>query len=179
MRRSRGHRRGGFTLTELMVATAVSAIILAAAVSAFIFMMGSSLRMGQYTDMEAQARRLLQQFSQDTRQASNALWADQNTLTLTVDGAVVTYAYDSSRNTFNRTSGGKTTILASGLTSFDFQAYQITGSELPLATSPGAAGPVTKMIQISLGFAQNHTATGSTSNQVISARCVLRNKKIN
>lgn len=179
MRPGHGHRRGGFTLTELMVAAGVSAIILAAAVSAFVFMMSSSLRMGQYTEMEAQARRLLQQFSQDTRQASNAAWADENTLTLTVDGAAVTYAYDPSRNTFSRTSAGRSTTLASGLTSFDFQAYQITGSELPLATSPAAAGPVTKMIQISLGLAQNHTATGSTSNQVISARCVLRNKKIN
>lgn len=179
MRRSRGHRRGGFTLTEVMVATGISALILAAVVSAFIFMMGSSLRMGQYADMEAQARRLLQQFSQDARQASNAAWADENTLTLTVDGAAVVYAYDSSRNTFSRTSAGRTTTLASGLTSFDFQAYQITGSELPLATSPAAAGAVTKMIQISLGLAQNHTSTGSTSSQVISARCVLRNKKIN
>ncbi|MFH1497594.1 MAG: prepilin-type N-terminal cleavage/methylation domain-containing protein [Verrucomicrobiota bacterium] len=171
--------RGGFSLLEVMVATVVSGIIITAAVATFVFMAGSSLRLEQYSDMEGQSRQLLQQFSQDARQASNATWTDQRTLNLTVGPDTITYAYSPAAGTFTRTRSGQAVTMVSGITSFDFRAFQITGTELPLANSPAAAGPVTKMIQISLSLAQGNAAAGSTSSQLISARCVLRNKKIN
>lgn len=164
---------------EVMITAGISVIILAAALSAFVYIAGSSLRLGQYNDMESQARRLLQQFSQDARQASNAAWSDVNTLTLTVDAVPIIYAYDPAAGTFSRTEAGRAATMASNLTSFDFRAFQVTGTELPLADSPAAVGAATKMIQINLGLAESHVVTGSTSSQLISARCVLRNKKIN
>ena len=181
--RTREHglrRRGGFTLVEVLVAAALSVVVLAAVFGALIFLTRSGLRIGHYNDMESQSRRVVQQFSQDVRQAENASWANANTLTLTVAGVPVTYAYDAAERTLSRAeAGGAPVALAGGIAEFSFRAFQVTGVELPLASSPGAAGASAKMIQINLNFSRGNASEGSATGQLISARSVMRNKKIN
>lgn len=168
----------GFTLVELMVAAALSTIILAAVFSAFIFLARGSFRLGQYNDMETQARRALHQFSQDARQAENASWPDDRTLVLTVGPNTVTYAYDAVLEAFTRKLGGTAPVpLATGVTAFEFKAYQRTGAEVPDNLTPAAAGAATKMVQIEMNLARTGNVTAETTGQIISARCVLRNKK--
>lgn len=171
--------RGGFTLIEVMIAASLALVILAAVFSTFIFIGKSSFRLGQYTDMESHARRALHQFSQDVRQASHASWTDVNTLQLTVNGQTVTYAYKASASTFSRKQGtAAATVLISGITQFSFTAYQLTGTELPMSSSSLAAvGAAVKMIQITLNLERTAGSTGKTSSQIISSRCVMRNKK--
>ena len=170
--------RGGFTLIEVMIAASLALVILAAVFSTFIFIGKSSFRLGQYTDMESHARRALHQFSQDVRQASHASWTDVNTLHLTVNGQTVIYAYKASASTFSRKQGtAAATVLISGITQFSFTAYQLTGTELPMSSSLAAVGAAVKMIQITLNLERTAGSTGKTSSQIISSRCVMRNKK--
>lgn len=173
----------GFTMVELMVAITLALMIGAAVAGTFIFLARSSFSLGQYSDMESQARRALHLFNEDARQANATNWADVNTLTftLTVDGTTVVYTYNSSAGTLSRQEGGlASVVIASGITQFSFRAFQATGTEIsPLSTSLAAANAAAKMIQIELELARSRTTVGTSTGQVISARSVLRNKKIN
>lgn len=171
--------RGGFTLVEVLVASSLSLVILAAVLSTFLFIGKSSMRLAHYTDMEGDARSALHLFSQDARQASAASWTNAHTLNLTVGAQTITYAYDATRATFTRKQGSAAAVvLAENIQAFSFSAYQITGVELPLTGSLSAVNTAVKMVQITLNLERSTASTGKTSSQIISSRCVLRNKKL-
>lgn len=173
--------KGGFTFVELMIGSSLGAFILAAVLSTFLFMGRSGANVQNYNDMEAQARKALELFAEDTRQASGVTWgADSNSLTLTVNGASVLYLYDPSAKIFYRRASSGTMKLVTGITTFAFSAYNITGAGLPLATAANltAANGTTKQLQISLEASRTSTTVVAATNTVLSARFVLRNKKV-
>ena len=171
--------RGGFTLVEVLIASSLSLMILAAVLSTFLFIGKGSMRLAHYTDMERAARGALHLFGQDARQASAASWTNANTLTLTVNGQTITYAYDTATATFSRKQGSAAaSVLVGNIKSFSFKAYQITGAELSLSGSLSAANTAVKMVQVSLDLERSNASAGKTSSQIISSRCVLRNKKL-
>lgn len=175
--RKRGPRGArAFTLVEMMVSTALGGLVLVGVLSAFLFFCRTGVRLGYYSDMEAQSRVLFQRFGQDARQASAVSWGSANSLTLTVDGTAVTYSYDSANKRFLRTSGGKASVLARGVRDFRFSAYGLNGAELALATSPGSVGSSTKMVQVDLDLSRNTASMANATAQLVSARYVLRNK---
>jgi prepilin-type N-terminal cleavage/methylation domain-containing protein len=172
-------RRAGFTLVEMMVGAALSSFILAGVLSTFLFMGRTGANIRNYSDMESQARRALEQFAQDVRQASAVSWTNDTTIVLTVDGASVTYAYSSGSFTRRATTG--TSTLLSGITSFSFKAYSITGAEITgigTTTTLASANLNTKQLQISLEAARSSTTVATATNTVLSARFILRNKRV-
>jgi prepilin-type N-terminal cleavage/methylation domain-containing protein len=193
----RNHRRGlaafkesgtnGFTLVELMIGSTLGAFILAAVLSTFLFMGRSGANVQNYNDMESQARNALELFAQDTRQASGIVWTDANTVALTVGTLRVRYQYDSTTRQFSRqevviSSGvvNSNRVLITGITSFTFSAYNITGANVPISTASErtAANGTTKQLQISLEAARNSRTVVAATNTVLSARFVLRNKRV-
>lgn len=172
--------RAGFTLVEVLIASTLSLLILAAVLSTFVFIGKGSLRLSQYTDMETDARGALHQFGQDARQASAASWTNANTLNLTVKGQTITYAFDPEASIFTRKQGSAAAaVLVTNIKDFSFGAYQITGVELSLSESLATANTAVKMIQITLNLERYAVSTVKTSSQIISSRYVLRNKKFN
>jgi prepilin-type N-terminal cleavage/methylation domain-containing protein len=181
------NRRSGFTLVELMIGSTLGAFILAAVLSTFLFMGRSGANVQNYNDMESQARKALEIFAQDTRQASGVVWTDANTVSLTVGTLTVTYQYNPTAQRFARrevvTATGvvnSTRVLVTGITTFTFSAYNISGSSVPIstATERTAANGTTKQLQISLEAARNSTTVVAATNTVLSARFVLRNKRV-
>ncbi len=187
---------GGFTLVELMIGSTLGAFILAAVLSTFLFMGRSGANVQNYNDMESQARTALEVFAQDARQASGVVWNSMESVTLTVGSDLVTYAYSSTAKTFRRTvvdtlpNPDVTTsdrVLVTGITSFSFSAYKITidpatgtAASVPLSTAAErtAANGTTKQLQISLEAARSNTTVVAATNTVLSARFVLRNKRV-
>lgn len=170
---------GGFTLVEVLIGASLSGFILAGVLSTFLFLGRSGANIQNYNDMESQARRCLEQFAQDTRQASTITWNSANSVTLLVDSVAVTYTYASNR--FVRISGGATRTMLTGITSFSFKAYTITGAEVPAigTTTPlTSAGQVTKQLQISLQASRRSETVSTATNTVLSARFILRNKRV-
>lgn len=161
-----------------MIALSVSGILLAAILSTFLYVGRSSAGLTIYTEMEMQARQSLLQFGLDTRQASNAVWLDANTLRLTGEDGTVTYGFDPGTHRLTRTSGGTTRVLASDIKTFAFHAYNIEGDELPLDPDPAAVSASTKMVQMRLVLARAPVGTPKATEAVISARYVLRNKPV-
>jgi len=163
-----------------MIGATLSTFILAGVLSTFLFLGRSGANVQNYNDMEAQSRKALEFFAEDTRQASGLAWTSSTAVTLTVNGAPVVYAYDSAAQTFSRTAAGSTRVLMSGIVSFEFKAYDVTGAALPL-NSAGAlatAGLSTKQLQIFLGAACTNTTAVKATNTVLSARFILRNKRV-
>jgi len=165
-------------MVEVMIASVVGSIVLAAVLSTFLYIGRSGVSLTGYTELERQARGALLQFGTDTRQASGITWTNAATLQLTGDFGTITYAYDTATRQLTRTAGGVSRRLAANISSFTFRAFAIDGNELPLATSPGTVGASTKMVQLQMTLARAHVAAATATESVVSARYVLRNKDV-
>lgn len=183
------HRRGAsaFTIVEVMVSAFIGAWILAAVLSTFLFMGRSGANVQNYNDMEVQARNALEYFAEDVRQASTVAWNSTDSVTLTVGTNSITYAYSSSAKNFRRTvvvTATSTTtwdrVIVTGITNFAFSAYNISGNTVAIDTSTNrtAANGTTKQIQVSLEAARTNRTVVAATNTVLSARFILRNKKV-
>jgi type II secretory pathway pseudopilin PulG len=172
----------GFTLVEIMIGATLSSFILLGVLSTFLFLGRSGANVQNYNDMEAQARTALELFAEDTRQASAITWVTDKELYLTVNSVAIYYYYDTSAKTFYRkvTSSGTPRALVTGITSFAYTAYSITGTSLSLASAADltTAGRSTKQLQISLEAARSTQTVVNATNTVLSARFILRNKRV-
>lgn len=176
-------RAGGFTLVEVMISASLATVILTAVLSMFLFLGRSSANIVNYAEMESQARRGLEFFAQDTRQSSDLAWNSTSSITLTVGASTIDYVFNSGTGEFTRTMGGVTTVLLEGITTFTFSGYKITGatvdtSDLSTAAKRSAASGVTKQIQIYIEVARNSVTAVQATNTVLSARYILRNKRV-
>lgn len=210
-------RRRGFTLVEVLISSGLAAFILTGVLTCFLFLGRSGANIQNYNDMEGQARRGLEQFAQDIRQASSITWNGPSDLTLVVDSKYIRYYYSTTAptgsvlrgNFLYRTAPSSTapsipasppmsTLVISGITApvartsdTDttctplFRAYDINGSQLkyveyasPSATDLTNGGKATKQLQISLEAARVSTTAARATNLVLSARYILRNKRV-
>lgn len=181
-----GGRPGqGFTLVEVLLAATLSSFVLAGVLSAFLFLARTGFRSSGYSEMEAEIRRGLDTFARDTRSATDVRWNSAQDLALTVSGSPVTYAYDSdpasaTYRCFYRAEGNTgqpRTVLIRGLTAdFAFQRYKL---EQPGVSDNSARNDSeTKLLQLTLRAARTSVATTGASNSAISARYMLRNKRV-
>jgi len=173
-------QRRAFTLVELMVSSGMASIVLAAILSAALFIARSSINLADYSDMETQTRNAMETFAQDVRMSGGLSWDSANSLTLrlgTATGPAVTYVHDPVARTFSRVVGRTTDVLITQISAFSFTAYNITTAAVPLSDLTAAAA-VTKQVQISLETERRRSTLALTTNKVISARFVLRNKSV-
>lgn len=183
-----GRRRRGFTLVELLVAAGLAGFILSGILTTFVMLGRSGYNASNYSVMEAEARRALETFSEEARLASNITWNSSNSVTLTVVGAtgtyLVTYAYDpttggGTSKCFYRLPGAATStsarrILVRNVSDFAFRRYKVVNG-----VDYSAANDLeTKQIQITLRSVRTGSTTVASTNAVLSARVVLRNKVV-
>jgi hypothetical protein len=162
-------------MVEVLIASTLAAFVMVAVMSAFLFLGRSGANIQNYTDMEAQGRKALEIFAQDVRQASAVSWTNANTVTLVVDGAYITYSY--SGDTFSRSTAAGSSALVTGVTTFSFKAYNINGAELNLGDII-TTSKATKQLQISLEATRASRTVATATNLVLSARFILRNKRV-
>lgn len=166
--------RAGVTLTELLVSMGISTMLLIAIFSSFIFISRSSLATTDYAGMDNEARNALETFAREVRMASNVSNFTNDTVTLTVQNAgtsyMVNYTYIPSIGAFYRAYGtASQKLLVSGIQNFKFSRYT-------LLQAPAANDLETKQIQLELRSVRTGPARAFASNNVVSARYVLRNK---
>ncbi len=161
-----------------MVSMTIASFVLLGVFSTFLFIGRTSVRLSQYSEMESQARATFEAFGLDCRTATNAAWSNANTLTLTNTGISIVYRYDATAGTFSRTASGTTRTIARNISSFSFKAFDINLNELNVASSATTIGPATKMIQVTMDLSRQATTTTAATQRVVSARFVLRNKKV-
>ena len=188
-RAGRRARRGGFTLTEVMVAATLSLLLLTGVLSAFLMLTRSGFLASSYSDLERETRRGLEIFGDDARRASDIHWNSSQSVTLTLPTAtnavsLVTYAYDSGTSgdtaqCFYRKAGGAAStatplILVRKVSEFAFRRYKVVNG----ANFAASNDLETKQIQITLRSVRTGATTVAATNAVLSARVVLRNKLV-
>ena len=181
-RKRNAYRAAGFTLVEVMIGATLGAFLLLAVLTTFLFLGRSGANIQNYSDMESQARKGLETFAEDVRQASAISWTSNVQVNLTVNSASVIYAYNSATQSFVRYDASGNRTLISGITAgtFKFRAFNVVGTELLLTTSAelSLAGSSTKQLQISLEATRTKQTVVAATNTVLSARFILRNKVV-
>lgn len=123
-------RCGGFTLVEMLIATAVGGLVLSAVMAMSLFSARSFAAIGNYVDLDIKSRTALDTMTSDIRQALDLSSATSNSLSFhLVDigtGAtnVLQYTYDPSGKTLRRSYLGQTTMLLTNCTFMQFSLYQ-------------------------------------------------------
>lgn len=195
--RSRSGRRAsqrGYTLVEIMMASTLGAVLMAGVLATFLMMGRSGYNAANYSMMESESRRALETFSEEARMANNITWASSSSILLRVvySGGTydVRYVWDSSANgttagCFYReqvtspsgsgqSAAGTKLILVRNVTEFAFRRYKVVNG-----VDYSAANDLeTKQIQITLRSTRTGITTVATTNAVLSARVVLRNKAV-
>jgi prepilin-type N-terminal cleavage/methylation domain-containing protein len=172
--------RAGFSVVELMIAMTISSMALAAVLSTVTFVARSTVSTTDYADMDREARSGLEIFARDVRMAQGVLNFTANSVTLDVvrssGTSAVPYTYVPSRKTFYRFYGTSAEqALITNIESFRLSRYSIA---LDVNGQPTEATQdiETKQIQLELRSVRSGPAKAFASNNVVSARYILRNK---
>lgn len=176
--RSKDVRPGGtrgFTLTEVMVAMSLGLMISAAVLSSFGFIGRSSLGIAHYSNMNSESRNGLEHFARDVRAAQGISGFSETNLTLHVpdSGGIrqTTYRYNTDTKAFERVNdAGDVEKLMSHVEEFIFRRYNVLQSE-------ASNDLETKQIQLQLKMVRP-VLQRETSDKVISARYIMRNKRV-
>jgi len=175
----------GFTLVELLIGATLSAAIMAAVLSSYIYMGRQLARLANQQILETEARRTLAYFARDVRLASGisgtpsatSLTLSQPTSTGTT---TVAYSYNSGAGTLTRTpASGTPQVLLSNITTSGLTIRYYDGSNNPYTSYLDYLSGIK---QISLEFStQLGTAGNGTQTKVYelaSNRLILRNRTL-
>lgn len=173
-----GHRRG-FTLVEMVVAMAISSVVLAATLGAYTFLGRNLARLAGHEEQQSKARRWSYQFTQDVAASAGVSAASTTSLSLYVyvpspspSPPPVTYTFDEDAQTLKREdSDGKVTALG-GVAQATFSCYD--AFDQPVTSSP------ISITNVGLALTLASPASAGTGAPVpaINARVVLRNKPL-
>ena len=168
-----------------MIGATLGSIVLAGVLSTFLMLARSGANAVNYTTMDTQSRRALEEFAQDVRMANAVTWNSAYSITLTVPdnytstGNLVTYTWDNTSGSatyhcFYRVPGDSSatspkTIYIRNVTSFSFSRYD----RLNAATTVNAS---IKRIQMAMTVTTTSSTAVATTDQLVSASFILRNK---
>ncbi len=181
--------RSGFTLLELLVGAALSAVILAAVLSSFVFLGRNLTRQANYQVLEAKARETLTYLRRDfalAQSVKTGTTPTASTVTLVLPAGEVTYTYDSISSSLRRqaTFGANAdfTLLKNTVcscTSFTFAYYTMAGGTPASQVTPSLSVPYSiKQIQARfiIQTPGTYSPTTQTTYEVVTSRFLLRNK---
>jgi prepilin-type N-terminal cleavage/methylation domain-containing protein len=170
-------KQAGFTLAELMVATALSSIVLLSVLVLYGFANRGFACILNYANMEQEARAATDLMSLEVRRAQELLASTATSLAFRdSDGQTLTYSYDAGRRVLERTKAGQTTVLAHGIDTLSFSLFaRVPTSEtfdLDLAVSPDDC----KLIQVSWEASRDVLGELWNTKQVVMATLGMRRK---
>lgn len=183
--------RRGFTLTEVLVATALSGFVLAGVLSAVIWLGRGGFAASSYSELEAETRRALEIFGEDARKTTGLVWNHEQSVTLWTATAGsgtrgVTYAYDANPasatyRSFYRLEGDAASTLPRRVLvrqvarDFKFRRFKLEQSG---GDNTALNDLETKQIEVSFRASRTGAAVVAANQSALSARYVLRNKRV-
>ncbi len=175
-------RAKGIALVEMLMSLGVGGLVLSAVASQMFYSGRSFAALANYVDLDNASRSALDKISSEIRQANRLTTYSPSQLQFeTVDvtsGAVMTltYTYDSTAGTLQRTYAGQTTTLLKEIStnSFQFTAYQrnpVGGSVNQYPTTDPA---LCKVVQLSWTCSRKILGKAVSTESVQSAKIVIR-----
>jgi hypothetical protein len=193
----RKHRRktaacAGLTLVELMVAIGAGSLVLAGAVTMWLFVLRGFTAVGNYSDLDAKSRFTVDSMLNEMRQASRVVGFQRtgtnNWLSLTnaqAAGTGVTYTWDiTNRKLVRQKPNEADRVYLTECDLWDFQLYQRTphpGGVYVFYPATNASGVLdTNLCKlVNMTWKCSRTVLGKKANteNVQTAQVVLRNKQ--
>lgn len=184
--RPRPPRAAGFTIVELMVSTALAAIIMTGVLTTFLMIGRSSLRLANYSMMETQTRNAFEQLGVDARMASDftSIYTGGviTGFTLTIPNSDLTAVYQKTygfaNSTFYVVPGADATVTAgrrnliTSVTSLTFHRYNISNALIPAATTSDAD---VKHVQASVSARRTGVGVAAATQVIRSTAFTIRN----
>jgi len=164
------------TLTEVMVAVAISSIVLAV-VAAFAFYSARSFAaIGNYVDLDGASRQAVDVMTKEIRQTKALFDYKTNSLTFTdYDDKPLQFNWDPTRRELTRVKDGMSTILLRECDSLEFHIYQRTPQ--PGTNSFYAAADASQCKLLDMKWRCSRSLFGRKANTetVQTAQVVIRN----
>ena len=171
--RRSSHLRG-LTLIEVLISLGITTLTLSGLTSSYVFMMRSSIGLGNYVEMNMRSRNGLETFGRDTRAAFQVNEMTANTFDIRVlspSGPLdVTYSFDANKGELVRTEGAISVSILKDVESMSFRYYNLLGAETSNATEA-------KKVQLDADMARRALYIENT-NHVVSARYAMRNRLV-
>ncbi len=173
--------RAGFSLVEVLIATSLSVMLFAAIFSSFLFMARSSMGIANYSEMTAESRRGLEIFGRDVRSAQDIHNGFSTTTGFSIvvplaggGSETVSYFYlpnHPDRPLMRKDASGERPIMT-GIRTLNFNYYNLQGQK-----RDNMAPMEVKQLQLQLTLVRTAVSLDNTE-RVVSARFILRNKKV-
>jgi type II secretory pathway pseudopilin PulG len=168
-------RFGAFSLVELLISLTLVMMLTLALLTSYVFIARGDRSLTNYGEMNAQARKLLEQLGADLRAATDVTNFTATSLSLTVPTNVsatttedVIWGYDSATSIVTRQSSSGSTTLARDVQIFAFYYTNTNNVET-------ASIVEVKQVQLSMRMLRL-VASSVTSEYVISAQFTMRAK---
>lgn len=179
----------GFTLVEVMVASALGGFVLWGVLATNLHLIRSGVRIAQYAEMESQTRRGLEQLGRDLRVASAIRWNNPSDITLTLPTATgasiqVTYACTAAEGSFFLVPGANSSVtsgrthLVRGIPPAADGRPGLTFARFDRDGNAAATDAATKRIQVSIAVRRDARTMAAATANAVSATFTLRNKPI-
>lgn len=166
-------RRRGFTLVEVMVATAVVMLLAAAALTSIVALARGSYALGNYSAMNGESRLVIEQMGMDVRQLSSLTSATATGFSGTILASSGTstqsvgYDYDATAQTLTRKVNGTAVRVFSNIDSLAFGYYNAKSE------STATLGHI-KQIQLRGKTRMKVGGSVSTTGRILSAQFAVR-----
>lgn len=178
---SRAHRRG-FSLVELLVATAVGGVVVVAVMTLMFYSARSFSAMTNYVDLDNTSRNALDIMLREIRQADSLASGDNHQLVFnftdpnTAAKYTVGYVYSPDSRTLQRVQAGVRTVMLQGCDFLNFSMYQRNPIGGTYDQYPAATAATCKLVQLSWVCSRNILGNKANTESVQSAKVVIRKK---
>ena len=177
--------RRGMTLIELLVASAIGALVLAVVAVLSVYALRSFTAIGNYADLEAKSRTALDRITRDVRQATGVVSFDQSgpdkwlRLTNALEGVRFEYYWDAAGRVLECIKDGQdgqvVQTYLTGCDEWNFSLYQRT----PMQSSTNQFYPTTdaatcKMVEMTWKCSRTMLGKKLNTESPQSIRIVLR-----
>ena len=170
-------RQSGFTLVEMMVASALSLVLATAIGTLAWFSTRSFVAMAAYTEMNQRSQFALDKMSKEIRQVRGLTAYSTNSLTFVkADGSSLSFTYSPNTKKLVRVSGGATNALLKDCDSLNFQIFQHTMISNTFDCYDSAVLTNARVIQVNWKNSRNILGKKATTESVQSAKIAIRNR---
>jgi prepilin-type N-terminal cleavage/methylation domain-containing protein len=182
-------KRCGFTLMEVLVASALAGLVVAIVITSFKYSGTSFAAMGNYSDLDRKSRNALDVLGREIRNSSALIAVTNNPKSLTFTnataGKIITVQYNAGAGTLTLSKTGQATLtLLTQCDQWDFQLYSkyplLTSSNISFygATNGAGATDVTACKLVNMTWKCSRSIFGSKRNteSIQTAQIVLRDK---
>ena len=166
---------GGMTLVEIMIATAVGSVVMAAVMSLWLYSARSFVAMGNYADLDRVSRNALDLMSREIRSTRSLSSFSTNTLQFVdYDNTPLTYSYSPDTRQLVRVKGTASQVL---LQQCDFLAFHISqrNPSNNFTFYPTTAVSQAKLIDVSWRCSREILGAKVNTESVQTAKIVIRN----